>query len=191
MSVPALIISMKAMVISEGQRADAQKLSAKQQTDAQRAKAETDLANETAFAQRVTVEPENAIAWILVSGGTITITNGNTVSTSVFIQVDLSGTRASSHPDGRRMTEFTAPACSHVTYRIGRHEQSKLQIIRAEEAAPGFPDFVALWNPLGQRLWSVGPTATQPLTADEERTWATWRIPFTEPATRRPFVGCV
>lgn len=93
MSVPALVISMKAMQISEGQRADAQKLSAKQQAEAeqvkaeaQRAQAQAHQANTAAFVARVTIDDKRALVGSsLAEGGTFVTRNGNTLPARIEI----------------------------------------------------------------------------------------------------------
>ncbi|WP_336203803.1 hypothetical protein [Nonomuraea sp. LPB2021202275-12-8] len=179
---------MNALKISEGQRADALKISEKQQAEARQAKAATDLANETAFAQRVTLEPDD-ITSIILSGGTFTITNANTLSTEVQTRIWFS---KAAGPDAYRMATFAAPACSQTTYRIGPTEREVLKVTDIDNLEDSSTlTSIAVYNPIGQRLWSTGMSGI-PLKPEDLSEFGSMNSPlFENPTTRRALTGCV
>ncbi|GGT19332.1 hypothetical protein ACFFV7_53055 [Nonomuraea spiralis] len=152
MSVPAFLVSMNALRISEQQR-----------VDAQQARTASDRAGRRDFALRVTVEPgEVDIADPLMTGGTITVKNGNALPTTVQIHVELSDNNVVQGP--AHYATFDAPACSQVVYRM-RHDEERT---RTFDDADGRTTLVVVVNPLDphSRFWSPGLGA-EPVTTSE------------------------
>ncbi|MBB5081710.1 hypothetical protein [Nonomuraea endophytica] len=150
--MPAFIVSMNALRVSE-----------RQQADALQAKKESSRANQRAFAQRVTVKPEEFfIVDPFRSGGTITVRNGNTLPVTVHIHIGYTYNNDTPGPDYYVM--FDAPACSQMVYDIQRNDQHAQTFNKASS----WSTLVATTNPLDKRsrLWSTGPSAT-PLTAEK------------------------
>ncbi|MGR6921190.1 hypothetical protein ACU635_43700 [[Actinomadura] parvosata] len=191
MSVPALIISMNALRLGEAQRADALTISEKQRAEAQQAKADADLASERAFAQRISVGPELeelTLIHTLESGGTINVTNGNTLSTWVAIFYVAYDSNKIGAPVSGML--FSAPACGLATYRIGTLERERLAVTGADVISVVGETVVI--NPISHRTWTVG-TEARPIPEDEldELDEVAPLTHFESPSARRPLAGCV
>ncbi|WP_043625900.1 hypothetical protein [Nonomuraea candida] len=175
-AVPALIISTNALKISEKQLADARRL-----------KAETDLATQRAFVQRVSVDTETA----LINRGPIVISNGNTTSTSVEVYlgyIDDPDTRQS--PGEYQTIVLAAPACSRVSYRTSFLTEEQFKGIDADNVQYSLD--LAVFNPIDQRWWSVSEAPRllrQDEMADYRERGYTSSFPHPHKSTALP--GCV
>ncbi|MFI9591327.1 hypothetical protein [Nonomuraea sp. NPDC052265] len=152
MSVPAFIVSMNALRVSEQQR-----------SEVQQARLASERAGRRDFALRVTVEPgEVDIATPLMTGGTITVKNGNALPTTIQVHVVLSHDEKAQRPV--QYATFDAPACSQVDYHMQRDEERVRTLTRAD----GWTTLVVIVNPLDphSRFWSAGLGA-EPVTMDE------------------------
>ncbi|TMR88186.1 hypothetical protein [Nonomuraea basaltis] len=195
-AVPALIIAMNALKISERQRADALRISSEQRAEAQRVRADADSANQRAFIQRITVESKPWNVGALPNGdGTIVISNGNTTRTYVELRGDIFLDAEQQYLTAEFTARFDAPACSQATYMINDAYRRALVIDHLRESEPLIEDFyVAVHNPLDRRLWH-GREYPTPIEQDSDL----WRhhyepnggsVPF-EPAEKRALPGCV
>ncbi|MEU8322366.1 hypothetical protein AB0C33_28760 [Nonomuraea sp. NPDC048881] len=150
--MPAFIVSMNALRVSEQQR-----------SDVQRAKTASDRASQRDFALRINVEPgEVDIADPLMTGGTITVKNGNALPTTVQVHVVLSYSDKAQRPE--HYATFDAPACSQLDYHVQHDEERTRTLTKAK----GWTTLVVIVNPLDphSRFWSSGLGA-EPVTTDE------------------------
>lgn len=176
MSVPALIISMNALEISEKQLADAQRL-----------KAETDLASQRAFVQRVSVDVQAA----LVNRAPIVISNGNTTSTEVEVYLGFNGdSDASPGAWEYQMVMFAAPACSQATYRTSLFTKGHFKVLDVDNARYSLD--LIVFNPIDQRRWRVG-SVPEPLSPNEEAEYRekSHASTFPHPGKNDALPGCV
>lgn len=188
-SVPALIVSMNALRISEGQRADTLKISNQQQADARRVKTEADEASKRAFLRRIDIGPESDIPKTIISGGTITVSNSNATSTYVMVFVTAWRNEGGERPTLASLVRFAAPACSEVTFQVTPQ--------LPDGKTSGFEISVSrfAFNAIDQRWWyltSYETISPDPIESEMEAYVAAngW-FAFDHPSRKRSYAGCV
>ncbi|NRQ32430.1 hypothetical protein HII36_11350 [Nonomuraea sp. NN258] len=182
MSVPALVISLSALNATEQQR-----------LEAQRHKADSEAALQRAYAQRMAIEAgQGSLVGALLDGGTITISNGNTIGADVEILLGVAPDTSAEDTWRYAKVLFASPACTRATYEIPARLFEKLEALddggRLDEAV-----FI---HPLDRRRWlfpdlGVG-IAAQPLPPDRlpgfsSRSGAMMAMP---PPRMRAVAGC-
>ncbi|MEU6726363.1 hypothetical protein ABZ917_21905 [Nonomuraea wenchangensis] len=159
--MPALIISMNALKVSEQQQADTQRAT---------------RTAERAFVQRVLVQ--RFLLDAFVDGGTITVTNGNTTPTYVMIVIYT-------REDDTEVARFAAAACSQVMYDLPPG-----YLFPPDSVSPA-GSRVLVFNPIDQRLWFTAGMEPGPLSAREQAgpVFMSYLADET-PSRSRPLPGC-
>ncbi|GAA4071097.1 hypothetical protein [Nonomuraea soli] len=187
MSIPALIISLNALRISE-----------QQHTDARRQQSASELLARQTFIRRVIINGEPGQA--MVFGGDITVVNYNLIPVLVrlYAETEVTPTSGSSTPPPKSdASGFVIPPCAEVTLRIPPYEAIYPDPAdRPSRQEVEIISHTAVLNPLDGRLWAVPDISSAALEAsplDKDATELMESIGWTvksELATTRSLPHC-